>query len=106
MVEPPDPNDRARVPAELTWVATPALGNTAMLQGAIRNTTGQPILEGAASLFLDEKISALPLISEKELVGVITTTDLLRTCRDAGPRENAELRDVTERLCMRCTGLR
>lgn len=45
---------QARVPASLRWVATPALGDTVMLQGSVTNSTGFPILEGAASLFLDD----------------------------------------------------
>jgi len=44
----------ARVPARLKYVATPALGNSVMLEGEIVNTTGFPILAGGASLFIDE----------------------------------------------------
>jgi|GEM_PF-6584501 len=44
----------ARVPAQLKYVATPALGNSVMLQGGIVNTTGVPVLAGAASLFIDD----------------------------------------------------
>lgn len=44
----------AQVPvALLRYVATPALGDTAMLQGSVVNTTGHPVLAGAVSLFAD-----------------------------------------------------
>ncbi len=43
----------ARVPVDLRFVATPAIGDTVMLLGIITNTTGHPILEGPASLFVD-----------------------------------------------------
>lgn len=39
----------------------------------------------AAALMLDERISALPLIKDKQLVGLLTTTDLLRICREDDP---------------------
>lgn len=45
---------RARVPARLKYVATPALGATVMLQGEIVNTTGVPMLAGGAALFIDD----------------------------------------------------
>jgi uncharacterized protein (TIGR02231 family) len=44
----------ATVPARLKYVATPALGNSVLLQGEIVNTTGYPILEGNVALFVDE----------------------------------------------------
>lgn len=44
----------ATVPARLKYVATPALGNSVLLQGEVENTTGHPILEGNAALFVDE----------------------------------------------------
>lgn len=44
---------QATVPARLTYVASPALGDTVMLRAACTNTTGHPILEGGASLFVD-----------------------------------------------------
>ena len=44
---------RGTVPVQLRYVATPALGNSVMLQGAIVNTTGFPVLEGGVSLFVD-----------------------------------------------------
>lgn len=43
----------ARVPAQLRYVATPALGDAIMLQGAAVNRTGHPVLEGNAALFVD-----------------------------------------------------
>jgi uncharacterized protein (TIGR02231 family) len=42
------------VPAKLKYVATPALGNSVLLQGEIVNTTGHPILEGSVAMFGDE----------------------------------------------------
>ncbi|MFT7463549.1 MAG: hypothetical protein ACI9EF_001894 [Pseudohongiellaceae bacterium] len=45
---------RATVPVQLRYVATPALGDSVMLQGALVNTTGHPVLEGGVSLFVDE----------------------------------------------------
>ena len=44
---------RGTVPVQLRYVATPALGNSPMLQGAIVNTTGFPVLEGGVALFVD-----------------------------------------------------
>ncbi len=44
----------ATVPAKLKYVATPALGNSVLLQGEIVNTTGHPILEGSVAIFGDE----------------------------------------------------
>jgi len=44
----------ATVPAKLKYVATPALGNSVLLQGEIVNTTGHPILAGSVALFTDE----------------------------------------------------
>lgn len=41
------------VPVDLKHVATPALGDTVILRGDIKNTTGFPILEGDISLFID-----------------------------------------------------
>jgi uncharacterized protein (TIGR02231 family) len=39
--------------ALLRYVATPALGDTVMLQGSVVNTTGHPVLEGSVALFVD-----------------------------------------------------
>ncbi len=44
---------QASVPAELKFVATPALGDTVMLLGEVLNTTGYPVLDGPVSLFVD-----------------------------------------------------
>ncbi len=44
----------ARIPARLKYVATPALGDSVMLQAEIVNTTGQPILEGTVALFVND----------------------------------------------------
>jgi uncharacterized protein (TIGR02231 family) len=41
------------VPVVLTHVATPALGDTVVLKGEIKNTTGHPLLDGEISLFID-----------------------------------------------------
>ena len=41
------------IPVDLKYVAPPALGDTVMLKGLVRNTTGHPILEGPISLFID-----------------------------------------------------
>jgi uncharacterized protein (TIGR02231 family) len=41
------------VPVDLKHVATPALGETVVLRGDVKNTTGHPILEGDISLFID-----------------------------------------------------
>jgi len=43
----------SQVPVDLKYVATPVLGNTVVLKGEIRNTTGYPILEGQISVFID-----------------------------------------------------
>lgn len=44
----------ARLPARLTYVATPALGGTVMLQAACTNTSGVPVLAGGTALFIDD----------------------------------------------------
>ncbi|MHC5209301.1 MAG: mucoidy inhibitor MuiA family protein [Planctomycetota bacterium] len=44
----------AKIPAKLKYVATPALGDSVLLQGEIVNTTGHPILEGSVALFIDD----------------------------------------------------
>lgn len=43
--------------------------------------TGHPLdfVEEAAGLFYEHKISCMPIINDKKLVGIITETDLLRT---------------------------
>jgi len=41
------------VPVSLKHVATPTLGDTVVLKGDMKNTTGYPILEGNVSLFID-----------------------------------------------------
>ncbi len=43
----------ARVPAQLRYVATPALGDTVMLQAVATNSTGHPMLAGTAALYVD-----------------------------------------------------
>ncbi len=43
----------ATVPARLRYVATPALGNSVLLQAEIVNTTGHPVLEGPVAMFID-----------------------------------------------------
>jgi uncharacterized protein (TIGR02231 family) len=44
----------ARMPAKLKYVATPALGNSIMLEGAVVNTSAVPVLSGSAALFIDD----------------------------------------------------
>src|SRR5262249_4044933 len=44
----------AKIPAQLRYVATPALGNSIMLEGAVVNSSDFPILAGSASLFIDD----------------------------------------------------
>ena len=39
-------------------------------------------VEQAAQMMIDQHISALPVIRERELIGIITTTDLLRALID------------------------
>jgi acetoin utilization protein AcuB len=43
--------------------------------------TGHPLdfVEEAAGLFYEHKISCMPIINDKKLIGIITETDLLRT---------------------------
>ncbi|MFJ5715909.1 acetoin utilization AcuB family protein [Neobacillus sp. NPDC093127] len=43
--------------------------------------TGHPLdfVEEIAAVFYEQKISAIPIIKDKKLVGIITETDLLRT---------------------------
>ena len=42
------------MPVKLRYVATPALGDSVMLQGVVTNTTDHPILDGVAALFVDD----------------------------------------------------
>jgi uncharacterized protein (TIGR02231 family) len=59
----------AIVPSQLKYVATPALGDSVMLQGEITNTTGNPILAGSVALFVDESFvgsSSLPGAAQNE----------------------------------------
>jgi uncharacterized protein (TIGR02231 family) len=51
------------VPVSLTHVATPALGDTVVLRGDLRNATGHPILEGDISLFIDHSYVGASRIS-------------------------------------------
>lgn len=44
----------ARMPTRLEYVAAPALGNSIMLEGAVVNTSGVPLLSGSAALFIDD----------------------------------------------------
>ncbi|MGQ0552641.1 MAG: mucoidy inhibitor MuiA family protein [Planctomycetota bacterium] len=44
----------ARLPAKLQYVATPALGNSVLLQAEASNSSGYPVLEGSVALFVDE----------------------------------------------------
>ena len=39
----------------------------------------------AAALMLDNRISAVPLLEDDKLVGIVTSTDLLRACRADSP---------------------
>lgn len=45
---------QSEVPVQLRYVATPALGDSVMLQGVVQNSTGHPLLAGNAALFVDE----------------------------------------------------
>lgn len=61
----------ATIPVDLKYVATPALGDTVMLQGGVRNTTGHPILEGPISLFIDNSyVGALRTASAAQNEGL------------------------------------
>lgn len=64
-----------------------------IMRESVRCLPDHATVNQAANLFLEEKISALPLIADKELVGVITTTDLLRTCLDGDPGFDWKIRE-------------
>ena len=44
----------ARMPAQLKYVAAPALGNSIMLEGTVVNSSDWPVLSGSVALFIDD----------------------------------------------------
>jgi CBS domain-containing protein len=56
-----------------------------VMKTGIRCLPDHATVNQAAALMLDDRISALPLLNDRLLVGLITTTDLLRTCRVDDP---------------------
>lgn len=47
----------------------------------VRSLDDDAEVRHAADLFLEERIGALPIVKDDLLVGILTTTDLLRACR-------------------------
>jgi acetoin utilization protein AcuB len=52
-----------------------------MTEGAITATPATP-LEQVAQILLRQKIGALPVVEKEELVGIISTTDILQAFVD------------------------
>lgn len=58
----------------------------------IRSLGEEDEVKKAAGLFLDERIGAMPIVREGEVVGIVTTTDLMRACREADLRYDWKIR--------------
>lgn len=69
--------------------------------------SGHPLdfVEEAAGLFYEHKISCIPVINNKKLVGIVTETDLLRTmveltgAHQPGSQIEIKVRNITGVLC-------
>jgi len=64
---------------------------SAMTEGAITATPATP-LEQVAQTLLRHKIGAVPVVEEGELVGIISTTDILQAFVDLVSAQNLKLR--------------
>jgi len=64
---------------------------SAMTEGAITATPATP-LEQVAQILLRQKIGALPVVEKEELVGIISTTDILQAFVDLVAAQNMTAR--------------
>jgi acetoin utilization protein AcuB len=64
---------------------------SAMTEGAITATPATP-LEEVAQILLRHKIGALPVVEKEELVGIISTTDILQAFVDLVAAPNLKAR--------------
>jgi len=62
-----------------------------MTEGAITATPATP-LEEVAQILLRHKIGALPVVEKEELVGIISTTDILQAFVDLVAAHNLKAR--------------
>jgi CBS domain-containing protein len=64
-----------------------------IMRTEVHTLTADATFPEAAALILDHRISAVPLLEGDELVGIITSTDLLRTCREGNPQRDWSIRE-------------
>ena len=60
----------------------------------VRTTTPKASLASVARILVSEKIGCLPVLSEGELVGIVTTTDLLRDQAFGEDETPAKVREI------------